>query len=131
MRFDLDEAWAKNPGGGRIGLLHVACHEFGHLIGLEHSQTPGQLMNPFYTPRISRPQAEDAARAKKYYGPARETPSAPSPGAPSPDNPQPPGGPLSVSQLEILLRVNGDDKLVIGPQSIDLSKRKLRLVAEE
>lgn len=91
MRFDLSERWAigNDPG---ILLLNVAAHEFGHLLGLEHSRVSTALMAPFYTRGISKPQADDIARIQAYYGPA-VLPPQPPPSPPSPPiPPTQPGG---------------------------------------
>ena len=69
VRFDADETWvakAKEPG---ILLSNVACHEFGHLIGLVHSEKPTALMAPFYNPFVNVPQHDDdRILAEKLYG---------------------------------------------------------------
>lgn len=67
MRFDIDEKWVASGGG--VLMLNVACHEFGHLLGLDHSKQGGALMAPFYSPGISKPQAvDDIPRIQALYG---------------------------------------------------------------
>lgn len=75
MRFDADETWVHdNPNAG-ILLQNVACHEFGHLLGLDHSQNPKALMAPYYSPQIVVPQAvDDIPRIQALYGPATSSP---------------------------------------------------------
>lgn len=70
MRFDLDETWITEPTQRGIQLLNVACHEFGHLLGLQHSKKPGALMAPYYNPFVAVPQQDDdITRIQKLYGP--------------------------------------------------------------
>jgi hypothetical protein len=90
MRFDIDERWvAGNPQGG-ILFRNVACHEFGHLLGLDHSRTSSALMAPFYSAIIISPQAnDDIPRIRQLYG-AAQTP------VPPPPTPAPPVGTLAV-----------------------------------
>lgn len=84
MRFDLSETWLKdNPQGG-ILLRNVACHEFGHLLGLEHSRVSSALMAPFYSPSVVSPRAsDDIPRIVALYGAAKTPPPTPGP-LPSP-----------------------------------------------
>ena len=45
----------------------TTCHEIGHGLGLEHSQTPNQLMNPFLNTHLGGWQDEDASRLVYLY----------------------------------------------------------------
>lgn len=74
MKFDLDETWITDPQQRGIVLLNVATHEFGHLLGLDHSKVQGALMAPYYNVAISTPQAnDDVPRLQARYG-VRNTP---------------------------------------------------------
>ena len=83
MRFDLDEKWVKgNPQGG-ILFLNVATHEFGHLLGMDHSRVSTALMAPFYSPSVAKPQAhDDIPRIQALYGAPTTPPVGPPPSPP-------------------------------------------------
>lgn len=84
MRFDLDETWIRQGNAG-ILYLNVATHEFGHLLGLEHSRVSTALMAPFYSPSITRPQEnDDIPRIQALYGPSTPTPPPVNPPTPTP-----------------------------------------------
>lgn len=69
MKFDLSETWSDSPSERGILMLNVACHEIGHLLGLEHSSVRGALMAPFYDPNIAKPvQRDDISRIVGLYG---------------------------------------------------------------
>jgi len=69
MKFDLDETWVESPADSGVCLFNVACHEFGHLLGLTHTRKEGALMTPFYNASVSRPQPDDdISRIQKIYG---------------------------------------------------------------
>ncbi len=73
MKFDLAETWVRDLSQGQRGILfqNVAAHEFGHLLGLDHSRVSSALMAPFYSPSVSKPQAnDDVPRIQSLYGPA-------------------------------------------------------------
>jgi hypothetical protein len=70
MKFDLDETWIEHPKDRGILLSNVACHEFGHILGLTHSGKPNALMAPYYNPFVAVPQDDnDIPRIQKLYGP--------------------------------------------------------------
>ena len=46
--FDDAETWSLGLGGNVINLEWVAIHEFGHGLGLDHSEIFDAVMYPFY-----------------------------------------------------------------------------------
>lgn len=76
--FDTGERWDAdgNVQPNEIDLLAVACHEFGHGIGLDHLSA-GNLLAPTYDPRITKPQQGDINEAEARYGPTRKEPELP------------------------------------------------------
>ncbi|KAL4647239.1 collagenase 3-like [Arapaima gigas] len=55
--FDEDEKWSKDSS--EYNLFLVAAHEFGHALGLSHSNKPGALMFPVYSYDRGYPLSED------------------------------------------------------------------------
>ncbi|ODM88249.1 50 kDa hatching enzyme, partial [Orchesella cincta] len=82
--FDDDEKWTIKSHRG-TNLFQVAAHEFGHSLGLLHSEVRDSLMAPFY--RGYKPgfklHSDDIAAIQKLYGkralplPKPKTTSAP------------------------------------------------------
>ncbi|XP_072259145.1 neutrophil collagenase-like isoform X2 [Pyxicephalus adspersus] len=67
--FDEDETWTNNRAA--FNLFLVAAHEFGHSLGLEHSNNPSALMFPNYryvnTEGYRLPE-DDVVRIQALYG---------------------------------------------------------------
>lgn len=105
MRFDLDERWMKDSPQGGVLYRNVACHEFGHLLGLDHSRASGALMAPFYSPSIVTPQAnDDIPRIQSLYG----KPAAPVPPV------EPPTVPTPSSKTIVTLEVEGKAARIVS-----------------
>lgn len=84
QKYDSGEPWFTGlgrPTNGRISLRAVACHEIGHVIGLDHL-SQGNLLAPYYTADILEPQAGDIEEAVLRYGPPVAAPLPPEPDTP-------------------------------------------------
>lgn len=80
MRFDLAETWIETETQRGILYFNVACHEIGHIFGLDHSRVASALMAPTYNPRVAVPQAnDDIPRFQARYGRRTSPPPTPTP----------------------------------------------------
>ncbi|NWS91499.1 MMP7 protein, partial [Toxostoma redivivum] len=67
--FDDDEKWSEIDQD--VNLFLVAAHEFGHSLGLAHSNVRGALMYPLYSyqnPETFKLPADDRRGIQKLYG---------------------------------------------------------------
>ncbi|NXV41676.1 MMP12 metalloelastase, partial [Uria aalge] len=67
--FDEDEKWSEYDK--EINLFLVAAHEFGHSLGLDHSNVRGALMYPIYEytdPETFELPEDDKQRIQELYG---------------------------------------------------------------
>lgn len=117
MRYDLDETWVKSTSQRGILFLNVACHEFGHFLGLGHSSKRGALMAPYYTPGVTKPVAnDDISRIQRLYGKPQSEPDEPDPTDPPTPDPTEPG------TLVIKVKdAKASDVTVNGIQVVDFS----------
>jgi predicted Zn-dependent protease len=66
--FDEAEAWSINLPPSGMDLVTVAAHEFGHSLGLAHSNVAGSLMFPSYSGPHRFLAADDIAGIQSIYG---------------------------------------------------------------
>ncbi|XP_044298281.1 matrix metalloproteinase-18-like [Varanus komodoensis] len=67
--FDDSEYWSEV--NREVNLFLVAAHEFGHSLGLEHSNVAGALMFPTYSyqnPKTFKLPSDDRRRIQRLYG---------------------------------------------------------------
>ncbi|NWI41918.1 MMP7 protein, partial [Picathartes gymnocephalus] len=67
--FDDDEKWSEV--NREVNLFLVAAHEFGHSLGLDHSNVRGALMYPIYSyqnPETFKLPEDDRRGIQKLYG---------------------------------------------------------------
>tara|TARA_Y100000310_G_scaffold238042_1_gene241358 strand:- start:231 stop:833 length:603 start_codon:yes stop_codon:yes gene_type:complete len=69
-KFDMAENWVL-PGNSGIVLRSVACHEIGHLLGLDHSNDEKALMYPYINNAL-KPREDDITKIQKLYGSGKE-----------------------------------------------------------
>ena len=67
--FDEDERFTEATSSG-TNLLWVATHEFGHALGIEHSNVRGAIMYPYYTGYVPnlKLHSDDIAAIRSLYG---------------------------------------------------------------
>ncbi|XP_044188648.1 stromelysin-3 isoform X1 [Thunnus albacares] len=84
IHFDYDESWTL---GNHMGtdLLQVAAHEFGHVLGLQHSRERGAIMSAYYSFSYPLKLSEDDKRGIQYlYGTHPQVQPSPPPPPPPP-----------------------------------------------
>ncbi|XP_037605334.1 collagenase 3-like [Sebastes umbrosus] len=94
--FDEDETFTFRSNRGYV-LFMVAAHEFGHSLGLTHSNDPGALMFPHYSfgnPDTFVLPRDDVNGIQSLYGPNPQDPSI--------EEPQPPTTPDACDSTMVL-----------------------------
>jgi len=66
--FDDSETWSVNLPPSGIDLISVAAHEFGHSLGLDHSDVSGSLMFPTYNGEHRFLHEDDIKGIQSVYG---------------------------------------------------------------
>lgn len=105
-KFDVGETWLKDANGNGRGIIlpHVSAHEFGHGLGLVHSNKSSALMAPFYSPNIGTPQpVDDIPRIQALYGKASNPIPTP---VPTPV-PTPTPTPVPAGKKRIIIDIDG------------------------
>lgn len=104
-KYDSSETWIKERNQRGILLLNVSTHEFGHLLGLEHSRIQGALMAPYYSANVVKPQEnDDIPRIQNLYGKPEVVPQ------PDPPPVDPPTG-----KKRIVIVVDGNIDSIEAP----------------
>ncbi|KAI3371545.1 hypothetical protein L3Q82_024133, partial [Scortum barcoo] len=104
--FDDDETFTFRSNTGYV-LFMVAAHEFGHSLGLSHSDDPGALMYPVYTyrdPATFVLPRDDVKGIQSLYGPNPTT----DPVHPEPEPPTTPDACDSTMVLDAVATLRGE-----------------------
>ncbi|XP_051257261.1 collagenase 3a isoform X2 [Dicentrarchus labrax] len=104
--FDEDETFTFRSNTGYV-LFMVAAHEFGHSLGLSHSNDPGALMYPVYTyrnPDTFVLPRDDVNGIQSLYGPNPDK----DPVQPGPEPPTTPDACDSTMVLDAITTLRGE-----------------------
>ena len=108
QRYDSGDTWILTHGNmtGGIDLARVACHEIGHVLGLEHDgQNSGALMAPFISNSVPKPTERDISRLLGLGYTKRTTPIP---------TPTPGGVPLNTCRFKTALAAGDHGNFALG-----------------
>lgn len=77
IAFDIDQNWyidEDGVAGGSFDIRTVALHEFGHALGLSHSEEPDSVMNAYYGGVEWLPLNDDNSGILAIYDPGNAPP---------------------------------------------------------
>lgn len=100
--FDEDEQFDYEDGRG-VNLMIVAAHEFGHTLGLAHSNVPDSLMAPVYqgyVPNFKLPR-DDVMAIQQLYGRKKRPTETTTTPRPRTTTAQPPGPKSKKSAVDV------------------------------
>lgn len=107
--FDEDELWTVDSYTGS-NLVQVATHEFGHALGLSHSENQAAVMAPFYLsydPSF-RLQDDDIRGIQAIYG-AKKTPSTTTPSTATGKTTPPPSSLCNNPKFDAITRMDDEE----------------------
>jgi hypothetical protein len=108
MHFDDAESWKI---GVNLDVFSVALHEAGHALGLGHSDSPGDVMYPYFRMVAGLGPGDIAAIRQQYAAAGSVDPSAP-PSPPLALSIQPPVATTSASSIALSGTASGGSGLV-------------------
>jgi hypothetical protein len=79
IHFDTEDVWTTSFTSPGFDIFQVFAHELGHALGLDHTNVPHSLLNPYYSESFSGPQADDIAGIQYLYGPPAANNQVPEP----------------------------------------------------
>lgn len=78
LKFDEEEIWVGAPSDRGIPYGNVGSHEWGHILGLDHSLKKGALMEPFMNAAVWLPVSpDDIEEAQLRYPGGNTDPDSP------------------------------------------------------
>lgn len=110
-------AKAGSEAAGKMDLLSVLLHEYGHVLGIEHSANPGDYMAATLAPGVRRlPSSDELALMAQLVAETRLSQDG-APTSPDPTQPTDPSLPLGALGFALLGRLRRTDFGTLAAES--------------